>query len=228
MVVTVISHAWKENWRSHQEKAFKRRLSYQHVVVWTLSVVCKEFQFLSTWLEAADDLIVGQKNDTGRNKCKTCNSVRHLKVSSLFLHYSDRDATCNNTSIFKVSTIPWLQTFTWKVCLRRPCDRVTYRTERLCQNFEVGSGSPINMVSEKDIFLTMGRTTALSSFWVVRPVALLIDLTTLYQLQRGLCLFIISTPYLHEGDGYWLTLVSVHFCFMVILESYVLGNRPEA
>ena len=70
MVVTVISHAWKENWRSHQEKAFKRRLSYQLAVVWTLSVVCKGFQFLSTWLEAADDLRVGQKNDTGGNKCK--------------------------------------------------------------------------------------------------------------------------------------------------------------
>lgn len=114
MVVTVISHAWKENWRSHQEKAFKRRLSYQHAVVWTLSVVCKGFQFLSTWLETADDLRVGQRNDTGRNKCKTCNSIWHLKMSFLFLHNSDRDATCNNISVFKVSTIPWLQTFTWK------------------------------------------------------------------------------------------------------------------
>lgn len=132
MVITLISYAWKENWRSHQEKAFKRRLSYQHAVVWTLSVVYKGFQFLSTWLEAADDLRASQKNDVGRNKCKICNSVRHLEVSFFFLHdsgLSNRDVTCNNTSAFKVSTIPWLQTFTWKVCLGRPCDRVTYRTE---------------------------------------------------------------------------------------------------
>lgn len=57
-------------------------------------------------------------------------------------------------------------------------------------------------------------------------VALLIDLTTLYQLQHGLCLFIISTVYPHGGDGYWLTLSVCSLLFSGHLR--VLCSRRQA